>query len=205
MSETDGVLWECGHCGQLGGKIGHKSCACGSRQNYLVEFVLRHYEAERREFEEYAATTMLAVSREDGCEYELHETQCAWDAWRAARRWNNWPVGAGVGQPGGGEMTTSTMKAIHEITACYYPNRGEVYLTWKNLGDGKQASLTAKVSEEDGASIARVVMPCVFSGAAVSAGAPVADNDAEVTRLLSDNRRMEAEVKALRAITNTLP
>ena len=32
-----------------------------------------------------------------------------------------------------------------------------------------------------------------------------ADKDAEVTRLRSDNRRMEAEVKALRAITHTLP
>ena len=59
------------------------------------------------------------------------------------------------------------MEATHEITGCYFPAKGEVDLTWKDLDSGKFAGITAKVTADEGNAIADVVWPCVYSGACV--------------------------------------
>jgi len=59
------------------------------------------------------------------------------------------------------------MEATHEITACYFPGTGEVELTWRDVETDTTVALTAKVDEQTGNQIAKVVMPCLYSGAVV--------------------------------------
>ena len=56
-------------------------------------------------------------------------------------------------------------EATHEITACYFPGKDEVELTWEDVETHEKAALTAKVTPEVGHQIAKVVMPCVCQNA----------------------------------------
>lgn len=56
-------------------------------------------------------------------------------------------------------------KATLEVTACYFPKKGEVELTWEDIETGKKAWLTTKVTPEEGNRISNVVMACVYHGA----------------------------------------
>lgn len=60
-------------------------------------------------------------------------------------------------------------KATHEISACYFPGKGDVELTWRDLSTGQCADLTTKVTAAEGLAIAEVVMPCVYSPAVAAA------------------------------------
>jgi len=54
------------------------------------------------------------------------------------------------------------MEATHKISACYFPARDEVDLTWEDIETGNIAQLTTKVPEEVGGAITSTVMPCVY-------------------------------------------
>jgi len=58
-------------------------------------------------------------------------------------------------------------KATHSISACYFPKKGEVELSWEDLETHKQAFLTTTVTPEFGNSIATVVPACVYWNAAL--------------------------------------
>ncbi len=59
------------------------------------------------------------------------------------------------------------MEATHEITACYFPNTGEVELTWEDIETHEKVEIIAKVNKKTGEQISRVVMPCVYHGAVI--------------------------------------
>jgi|GEM_PF-5064911 len=58
-------------------------------------------------------------------------------------------------------------KPTHKISACYFPGKGEVELTWENLETGERAELTTKVSKGIGERISKTVMACVYHEATV--------------------------------------
>lgn len=74
-------------------------------------------------------------------------------------------AGAGVCDSCRVEGHEPKREATHEITACYFPGKGEVDLTWKDLKTRQIACLTSKVTPAEGNAIADVVWPCVYHDA----------------------------------------
>jgi hypothetical protein len=61
-------------------------------------------------------------------------------------------------------------QATHEITACYFPKKGEADLTWDKLWDGSHFGITIKVTEEQGNQLAKTVPACVVMRGIVKKG-----------------------------------
>lgn len=78
-------------------------------------------------------------------------------------------------------------KATHIITACYFPGKQEVELTWEEIGTDERAALLAKVDSETGNAIAKTVMACVYHGAVARAPA----QQAEIERLKEELGKYE--------------
>jgi len=57
------------------------------------------------------------------------------------------------------------MEATHKISACYFPAKKEIELTWEDIKEGTQVSLTVEVGSDKGNQIADCIMPCVYIGA----------------------------------------
>ena len=60
------------------------------------------------------------------------------------------------------------MKATHKISAVYFPKVSEIELTWEDIKTGESAWLVAKITPKEGNQIAKIVPPCVYSGAIVN-------------------------------------
>lgn len=62
------------------------------------------------------------------------------------------------------------IEATHEITACYFPKKGEAELSFKDLDSGEKVEFTVKLDKETGMRLSEIVWPCVYSGAVVGKG-----------------------------------
>ena len=58
-----------------------------------------------------------------------------------------------------------TSQVTHRISAVWWPQRGEVELTWRDLETDEEAFLIAKVDDEQGEQIASTVSLCSYHNA----------------------------------------
>lgn len=64
--------------------------------------------------------------------------------------------------------------ATHEITACYFPGKGEIEVSWTNTEENLSCALTLPVTPEQGEKLSSTVWPCLVHGAA---GAPISQKE----------------------------
>lgn len=80
-------------------------------------------------------------------------------------------------------------EATHRISACYFPAKQELDLTWEDIETGERAGLTVpNVVPKVGLQIAKTVPPCVYGAAVVCASA------AYVKQLEKENGALKVKV-----------